>query len=91
MQHLTKKYQNGHLKKKVFCRLIEYMVVSKRGSTKCDLHIGNVNNKQVREFRYVDCVLIDDGKWHIKNQMCIGIAKCTFRKPCKILDSRKII
>lgn len=55
-------------------------MVCKRGNSRCELHIGGVKIKQIRNFTYLRSVITDNGKYDIIIQRLIGITKRIFLK-----------
>lgn len=62
---------------------MDYMVVIKRDSPNCKLHIGDVKIKQLQKFCYLGNVITDDRKCNTEIQGHIGIVKVTFQKVSK--------
>lgn len=66
----------------------KYAVVIKRGSPVSNLHFSSVKIKQVKKFKYLVNVIIDDGNSDTEIKKHIRIANNYFEKLIKLLKDK---
>ncbi len=72
------------------CKKTVCMVVSKKGSPRCDLRIGDASIQQAEKFKYLGSVITSDGRCDTEIKKRIALAKDTFQKLEKVLKNRTL-